>query len=141
MSPPPPSWLARLADNVASQFYAADILAPLGCHYYHNKALDQYEVTLFASRTEIVGGKFDGVQTESRFNLDLKGLMNLFRDVITCHWQPQLLGPDDELGPHISIEGTYENRSVWLRVLAKPPERYSAGREAIAYEMRLKDIW
>ncbi len=137
----PPAWLSDLADCVAEQFYATDVLAPLGCHYHHNRPLDQWEVTLFASRTEVVGGKLDGVTTTSGFSLDLKPIFRMFDEVINFHWQTVSMGPDDDLGPHVSIEGQNEGHSVWLRVLATPPAQFDTGRTLNAYSMRLEDAW
>lgn len=137
----PPSWLADLVNNAATHVYAVDILAPLGCHYYHNRARDQWEVTLFASRTVTVGGKRDGRVTPSRFRTDLTGLMEIFGDEALCNWQALSLGPDDDLGPHISIESQFEDHSVWLRILATAPPRYEEGRSVHAYTMKLEDHW
>jgi hypothetical protein len=139
--PSPPDWLSHLADRVAEQFHATDVLSPLGCHFYHNLALDQWEVTLFASKTEIVGGKLDGVATTSNFSLDLKETFQVFDEVTNFHWQTASLGPDDDLGPHVSVEGLFEGNSVWVRVLSNPPAQFDTGRTLNAYSLRLEDVW
>ena len=137
----PASWLAQLANQIAAEFYAVDVLAPLGCHYYFNKSRNQWEVTLFASKTETVGGEFDGKISSSKFNLDLKILSEMFSEVTRFHWQALAIGPDDELGPHLSLEGIYQGRSVWLRIPATAPSRFTSGRCFNAYEFRLTDNW
>ena len=137
----PPKWLAELVDRVSEQIYAVDVLAPLGCHFYRNKTLNQWEVTLFASRTATIGGKQDGRVTASRFNVDLRRLLQVFPDSVECHWQALSLGPDDQLGPHLSIEGEYKGHLFWLRVLAVAPRQIDIGRTADAYSMRLVDHW
>ena len=67
--------------------------------------------------------------------------LGLFDEVKQFHWQALDLGPQDELGQHISLEGIYDGNSVWLRVLAEPPERFDNGRIANAYELDFKDVW
>lgn len=118
-----------------------DIIAPIGCHCYHNQAIDQWEITLFASSTETVGGQYDGRRTKSRFVLNLEKILDHFETVKKFHWQAHALGPQDDLGPHLTIEGIVEGHSVWLRVLASPPEQFEAGRMFEAYSLRLTDHW
>lgn len=141
MSAHPPHWLSDLADAVAEKMHALDVLAPIGCHYYRNRAIDQWEVTLFASRTEIVGGERDGQLTNSRFDLDLRAVLELFEHVAGAHWQTMALGPDDELGAHISIEGTFQGKSVWVRILSHPPTRFDKGRNVHVHGLRIEDVW
>ncbi|NOX54717.1 MAG: hypothetical protein GXP27_09815 [Planctomycetes bacterium] len=140
----PPKWLEDLANRVASLMRAADVLAPIGCHFFHARfPKDQWEVTLFVGKTETVGGSQDGATTLSPFTLDLAQLMDLFSEVESFHWQALKLGPTDELGPHISVEGYYKGVAVWLRVLAEPPARFELGRYVCIArgEMLLQDIW
>lgn len=139
----PPEWLAELANLVASEMYPIDLLAPLGCHYHYNDEIDggQWEVTVFAGSTEIVGGEFDGMQQPSRFCLNLGSMLKYFGEVSTFHWQTAPVAEDDELGAHVAIEGTYKGQSVWLRVLAEAPERFECGRQANVYELRLEEVW
>lgn len=139
--PEVPAWLKQLADQVASHIFAVDILAPLGCHYYHNLARDQWEVTLFVSRSETIGGPRDGQETSSRFTMDLCGLQQEFHSLENFFWQPLPLGEDDQLGAHLSVEGTVEGRNIWLRVLSQPPREFEAGRYVVAAEHRLEDRW
>ena len=139
--PTPPAWIARLANDLSVHLRSMDLLSPLGCHFYHNKALDQWEVSLFASRTEIIGGPFDGRERSSSFQVDLKGVAAIFDAVLQFHWQTHSLGGEDDLGPHIAVEGTYEGRSVWVRVLSESPERFDAGRSFNAYDLRVEDNW
>jgi hypothetical protein len=119
-----------------------DTLSPIGCHYFHNEEPpEQWEVSVFAARTEIVGGERDGQETSSRFTLDLKRVVRLFSEVKRLHWQGLEFGADDEVGSHISIEGIYLGRPVWLRILAHAPKRFESGRYAHAYQVRLEDLW
>jgi hypothetical protein len=137
----PPSWLGQLAEQVVAQMKAVDILAPVGCHYFHNDVTDQWEVTIFVSATETIGGRFDGKLSASRFHVDIAGLLEVFGNAESVHWQALKLGADDDLGPHLAIEGTYCGNSVWLRVLATAPQQFGAGRFINSGDMRLVEGW
>ena len=136
----PPTWLNELANEVASHLYAVDLLSPLGCHVYRNQALDQWELTLFASRTRVVGGQYDGREIVSEFSADIAGIVRLFDNVSELHWHA-LAGATDELGTHISLEGHLNRKNVWLRITAEPPVRFEPGRTAHAYNLRLEEHW
>lgn len=138
-STPPPAWLAELANHVTAVIRPADVMSPLGCHYQFVDGV--WEVTIFASMTEIVGGERDGLRFPSRFSIDLQALLLLFDEVATAEWQVLPLGPEDDLGAHLSIEGTYGEQPVWLRIPAQAPQRFEIGRYANVYEMRFVDMW
>lgn len=136
-----PAWIEKLANEVAAEMSAMDLLAPIGCHHYYNKALRCWEISVFASRTETIGGEKDGQRLPSQFVLDLQALQDVLSSVVAFHWQALPAGPDDEVGAHISIEGTYDGHTVWLRILAAAPERFECGRRVLVYEDRLEDRW
>jgi|TARA_R110000850_G_scaffold191101_20_gene317786 hypothetical protein len=139
--PAPPSWLKTMANQVASLMYDVDMLSPIGCHFFHNGSRNEWEVTLFASSTEIVGGEWDGVLAPSKFCFNILKLGEIFEEVESLYWQALPVDYDDQLGCHISIEGKYEGERVWVRVLAEAPEEFEAGRRMQAYEFNLKEIW
>ncbi|HAH44831.1 hypothetical protein [uncultured Gimesia sp.] len=130
-----------MANQVASLMYDVDILAPIGCHFFHNSSRNEWEVTIFASNTEIVGGEWDGVLAPSKFCFNILNLGEIFEEVESIFWQALPVDYDDQLGCHISIEGKYEGERVWVRVLAEAPEEFEAGRRMQAYEFNLKEIW
>ena len=131
--------LQKFADAVALQMNPVDLLAPVGCHFCFVD--DTWEVTLFASSTQIVGGKKDGVLRHSRFHVDLRGVIDLFSEIWSLTWQPLSLAADDELGPHLSIEGLFAEHPVWLRILARAPKRFDPGRRAIVYDATWEETW
>jgi hypothetical protein len=130
-----------MIDEVAIHVCAFDVLSPLGCHYRHNPTDQRWEVTLFASSTETVGGPRDGRKTASKFHLNLSGLVEFFPDVDKFYWQALSLGDEDELGPHVSIEAAYKGNPVWLRILAAPPADFEPGRYAHARDGQLENLW
>lgn len=139
----PPSWLSRFGDLATRAFHSTDRLAPVGCHFHLHEEADppQWEVTLFVSSTEIYGGAFDGQRAVSRFMLDLSELKETFDVIENFYWQAQTMAEDDQLGPHIGVEGTFEGHSVWLRVTAEPPSDFQPGRAIDLYENKLHDRW
>lgn len=137
----PPEWLAELADAVAEAIIGVAEPAPLGCHYFYDEPRDQWEVTLFPAATEVVGGRFDGRVTPSPFALDLARLSWALDVVERFHWQTHPLGPDDDLGPHVSLEGSHGGHSVWVRILAEAPEQFPIGRRVDASGEGLEDLW
>uniref|UniRef100_A0A7C2P1P9 Uncharacterized protein n=1 Tax=Schlesneria paludicola TaxID=360056 RepID=A0A7C2P1P9_9PLAN len=135
----PPAWLQDFADAVAGHLHAVDVLSPLGCHFHQSD--DLWEITVFASSTELVGGSRDGQGRVSRFQVDLLGLSQLFDDIQDFHWQAQGLGPQDDLGPHVSIVGRCRGQSVWLRVPAMAPKAFPPGRLAHVHQQSWEEVW
>ena len=137
--PTPPAWLKELADGAAACLAPVDLLSPVGCHYAAES--EHWEVTLFASTTQIVGGEKDCLARPSRFILDVMGVQRLFDEVLECHWQPHRIGADDDLGPHLSVFGSRGGERIWMRILSRAPERFESGRQARVYELTWADKW
>ena len=135
----PPAWLKELADAAALLMMPADVMSPIGCHYICVEKT--WEITLFASSTQIVGGGRDGAVRRSRFCLDVEAVSKLFDEVYQIFWQAHALASDDELGPHLELHGTCADKDVKLRILAFPPKRFASGRRAIVYEPAWEDTW
>jgi len=141
--PSPPQWLERLTGLVIEAFHADDVMAPIGCHVHReDEEIDsQWEVTLFVSHTEFFGGAYDGQRAVSRYMLDLKRVMTAFDIVESFYWQAQSMAEDDQLGPHIGLEGEFEGNSVWLRITSEPPTQFEAGRTIDVYANVVEDNW
>lgn len=136
-----PTWLNGFASAVAEHIHGADILSPLGCHCYHNRARDEFELTVFASRTQVIGGRLDGTEVGCNFDVRIKDVMDLFDEPPRVGWQALPKGKDDQLGPHVAFEGTYMGQLVWLRILASSPERYEHGRNLNVHTLKIEDLW
>jgi len=128
-----------LADEAGAALIAVDVLAPLGCHFCEADGV--WEITLFASHTEILGGPNDGGVRPSRFHVDFKALLVLFDEVESAYWQAQGLGADDEVGPHVGIDGIYQGHRVWLRIPSLAPRRFPAGRHALVQPETWEELW
>ena len=127
-----PDWLKRLADEVAGRVVPVDDPAPFGCHT--NFAEGVWEITVFSDRTEVIGGAEDGKSRPTRFFLDMTTLGECFERVDRLAWQPVAIGQNDDIGPHIAVEGVVEGHTVWLRVLADMPRHFGSGRFAGLYD-------
>ncbi len=134
-----PEWLSQLAESVAALMHAHDVLSPVGCHVHQEG--DLFEVMVFASRTEVFGGGQDGKRLPSRFTLDVQGLIGLFASIEAIEWQPLRQDAQDEIGAHLAIVGDYHGRRLCLRIPAKAPDRFEAGRIANIPERRFINIW
>ena len=139
----PPEWLDRLANLISQAFHAADLLAPVGCHFRrpNESKRPQWEVTLFVSSTEYFGGPQDGQLTVSRFMLDLRAVVTTFDAVESFYWQAHSMADDDQLGMHIGVKGAFEGHAVWLRITAEPPSQFQPGRVMDLCANVLKDRW
>jgi len=134
-----PRWLAELADSVATLMFAHDVLSPVGCHYHQGE--DLCEVLVFASQTEVYGGRRDGKRFGSRFTLDVQGVLELFTSIEAVEWQALRHDADDEVGAHFAVVGEYKGRRLCLRIPAKAPACFEAGRIANVVEGRFINIW
>ena len=82
-----------------------------------------------------------GVEAHLTLRVDLRAIGEMFAQVDSVQWQALPLGANDELGPHVSLEGTYEGNPVWLRILSKAPKRFKPGRRAVVYEAAWEEMW
>jgi hypothetical protein len=135
----PPTWMSVFVDHVTSCLQPHDDLAPLGCHFQQFNGV--WEITLFASRTESIGGPRDGKLRNSHFSVDVKHLLDAFSSVDAIAWQAHRIDLNDELGPHMSVEGTVADKSVWLRVTSTAPARFGTGRHYFINKQSMKDLW
>lgn len=125
--------------SVTALMHPVDAMAPVGCHYHREG--DIWEVTIFSSMTEVIGGQQDGLRFPCCFVLDVGGIIGLFSDIEAVQWQTLRHADDDEVGAHVAIEGTYQGEHLLLRIPAEAPERFEAGRKANVNEMRIVNVW
>jgi hypothetical protein len=121
--PEVPAWLESLVEAVAGGLTAQGPPGPLGFRYLEEEGA--WEVLVYPLPVEMVGGAHDGGVVSPGFSLDLEGLRSLFDRVDAFGWDAHGLAPDD--GPSISMEGLYQGREVWLRVLAFAPDDEEPG--------------
>jgi hypothetical protein len=135
----PAAWLQTFADSVARAIALAGSGTSFGCHFCRAEGI--WEVTLFAEAVEVLGGPKDGSIRKAAFGVHISEILDLFQNVSSCSWQSQSMGEEDDLGSHFSVEGIYKGRSVWLRILAEPPEHFPVRRVAQAPRLVGDDGW
>jgi hypothetical protein len=101
--------------------------SPMGALGWRYHEEDLVELVVYPTPVELVGGEQDGTIVIPGFSLDVQALQAVFERVTALDWHAQDVGPDDEDGPHISLEGTYQGHAVWLRVLAEAPDDEEPG--------------
>lgn len=137
--PTPPDWIQVLADRIAACLEPLEPLPPLGCHYHDCES--GWEISVFPSQTEVVGGIHDGLQTTPRFRVDVLGIAELFSQVDEISWQSRPVDESDDLGAHISLSGKIGGESVSIRILKRSPACFTPGRKALTREGYLLETW
>ena len=152
-----PDWVSSLTEEIARHLVAAAVPAPIGVHVQRSDTPAStgprpstkrraprepvWEVSLFYGKTEVLGGAGDGKRTDTAFWLDLAAVTAAFTSVEGFFWQAAPLGPEDDLGPHVAVEGVYDGHRVRLRVLAAAPERFPSARAADTLNGTFVDLW
>lgn len=137
----PPAWLRWFVNDVIRGVIDRTVAAPFGCHFFHDKEADVWEVSLFVSRTEVFGGPADGKQVPSGLQIDISTVSAAFDSLPAMFWQAEPICDDDELGNHLSFEGTARGFSIWLRILQHAPEWIGPGRLVHARSGQVEDVW
>jgi len=134
-----PIWLKEFVARACGCLCAIEELPPIGCHV----ALEHetWEVSLFVSPTEIIGGPHDGERLACLFAVDLIELLQVFDVIESAGWQPLQQNEQDELRNHISVEGFVNGKRVWLRILGEMPDRYAPGQYLNVFDQNFLDTW
>jgi hypothetical protein len=137
----PPAWLRWLSNDAARGIVANECHAPIGCHFFQNPDNGEWEVSIFVTSTEIVGGQMDGKRLPLQLQLNIGHVMGLFDTPPKVFWQSDPISQDDELAQHISFEGTAGGHCLWLRVLKESPQGTGPGRLLHAHSGELENLW
>jgi len=125
-------WLDLLRDAVSGCIEADSPMGPLGLRYHQEEGF--WEVWVFTTPVELVGGACDGEVVMPDFWLDLEQLREEFESISTLGWSA--LGLNSSEGPHINVEGIFLGREVFLQVLACAPEDEEPGLKVDATRRR-----
>ncbi|WP_437203940.1 hypothetical protein [Planctomicrobium sp. SH664] len=134
-----PPWLDRFTQRAVECLHAVEEAPSIGCHVFQDGEI--WEVSLFLSPTEIVGGEHDGERLTSLFVADVMELVHIFDTVASASWQPHPLTPQDDLRSHLALVGEFEGHIVWLRILGESPEQFGVGRIADFHGRSVVDTW
>jgi hypothetical protein len=120
-----PQWLVSLVDLVGNRMEPHSATGPLAFRWRQEG--DFWEIAVYYTPGEVIGGAEDGAVVVPGFSLDVQELISAFEKVAGVCWRSHSFGPHDSLGPHISIEGVYQGHEVWLQILAEAPEDEEPG--------------
>ena len=137
----PPAWLRWFVNDTVRGIVDRQVTAPIGCHFFFEPEASVWEVSLFVSRTEVCGGPADGKQVPSGLQIDIAAVCAAFDSAPAVYWQAEKLSHDDDLGNHLSFEGTARGFNVWLRILQNPPDWAGPGRLVHASSGNIEDVW
>ena len=80
---------------------------------------------LYPTPVELVGGAVDGAIVDPGYSLDLAALHAVFEQVNSLDWNTH--GSHGSDPPFVAVEGTFQGREVFLRILAGAPEGEEPG--------------
>jgi hypothetical protein len=112
-----PEWLDDFVEAVAGHMLADETMGPLGVLYREEDNF--WEVMLYPSPVEMIGGAEDGAVVHPGFSLDLEGLRAMFDRVDDSGFNTH--GGCGSLGPCLWLEGEYRGREIVLRILTAAP--------------------
>ena len=118
-----PAWLEQLVETVAANVEADSVLGPLVYRYVEEDGF--WEVVVYPSPVELVGGALDGDVVTLGFTLHLEGLRAAFQRVHELCWNA--IGLIGHEGPYVAIEGEHQKHKVYLQILAYAPEDEEPG--------------
>ena len=121
----PPNWLESLVDVIAECMEPHNVMGPLAFRWRNEN--DHWEITVYPTPAELIGGAEDGAVVSPGFSLDVQNLSTLFEELVDVRWQAQAFGPNDHLGQHISVEGVYYGHEIYLQVLSEAPDDEEPG--------------
>ena len=88
-----------------------------------------WRMMIYLAPVELVGGPSDGAITHAFFSLDLQELISAFDEVMAFLWYTDSISPHDLAGPHITVEGNYQGRHVFLEILSFAPADEEPGHK------------
>jgi hypothetical protein len=116
-------WLDDLKAAVAECIEPDSPMGPLGLRYREEEGF--WEITIFATPVELVGGADDGEIVLSGFSVDLERFRGVFDSIADFGWDAS--GVTGEEGPYVWVEGIFQGREVYLQVLATAPDDEEPG--------------
>ena len=120
----PAKWVNEFVTRVTDAMTMLNEPAEIACHFYWNESVGsdgEWEITLFAE-PEMLGGRLDAYPIQPATSVDVVSVLTVFDSLDSCRWQSEAVTFDDDLGPHLSVEGTYQGHLIWLRLLSRAPE-------------------
>ena len=119
----PPPWFDNLIESVAGNLTGDSPAGPLGMRYREED--DFWEISIYPTPVELLGGAHDGEIVIPGFSLDIEGLRSVFAEIRDMGWNSLgLLGNE---GPYVWVEGIFQGHEVYVQILADSPEDEEPG--------------
>jgi len=117
-----PQWVTRLIDTLSEFFEPIEGVARVGFDCRLNE--DQWEISLYLGRTEVVGGPQDGCSEPVDFSIDLRGVTQVLENYEILEWT--VIHTRNEEGvnlPHslLRIETTWEGNPITILLVSHAP--------------------
>ncbi len=130
----PPAWIENLVQQLSYCLFPTELPSPLGCHYHYERGC--WEIALFPPlRQEHAVDEFRPAACRpSRFTFDLKQATTLFEELQHIDWVAMPIDHENEVGPHLLLEGIVNNQSVLIRICAEVPARFQNETDLIVQE-------
>jgi len=125
-------WLAELYAALVGCVEADSPMGPMGLRSWEEEGF--WEVWVYPTPVELVGGRHDGEVVVPGFSFDLQQLREVFESVAAFGWNA--LGLNGPQGPHVYVEGVFQGREVYVQVLAYAPEDEDPGLKVDATRRR-----
>jgi hypothetical protein len=125
-------WLDELYEALVGCVEADSPMGPMGLRSWEEEGF--WEVWVYPTPVELVGGRHDGEVVVPGFSFDLQQLREVFESVGAFGWNA--LGLNWPQGPHVYVEGVFEGREIFLQVLSYAPEDEKPGLKADATRRR-----
>ncbi len=118
-----PEWLDSLLEAVGASLEPESPMGPSALRFRQEE--DFWEVDVYSTPVELVGGADDGALVSAPFSLDFEQLRAAFARIDSTGWNAHGWYNDD--GPFVWVEGSFQGHDVFLRVLAQAPEGEDPG--------------
>jgi len=120
-----PDWLQTLIADLAELFEPAEDVARAGfeCQPTENG----WEVGLFLSRVEIVGGRYDGKAELCQFSYNLQALRSHFEEISKLQMTALPKADREEAVSFVEVRGKVQQTDVSLKIYSIPPQDAGIG--------------
>ena len=123
-----PPWLIDLIESVAEVFEPLEDVARVG--FDCRAAENEWQVSMYIGRIEVVGGADDGLSRHADFEIDLIRVLDQFAQVDRFRWTSRITDPRRHTRPADSplfIAGLVGEHRVQLTIHSIPTEHAGPG--------------
>lgn len=120
-----PGWITDLANLVVEAVTPIDVQGQWGyrwlCPGEHGNFTPYWQIVLYPTTNEVVGGPKDGCQMYPGFKLDVTLLLQNFNAVDSLEWESPSSYTGNMSCPKLYVRGDFTGYPVEIRVLSLSP--------------------